>query len=212
MAEQPRLPTIPAAEPTAPPREPTPLAQQRVARAVRTQLELIPQSLDDRLAADHPARAIWALLERLDLTAFYAKVRVALAGPGRAASDPQVLLGLWLLATVEGIGSARKLARLSDEHDAYRWLRGGVAVNYHLLSTFRVAHEAALNTLLTQTIAVLLDVELVTLQRVAQDGVRVRASAGASSFRRRERLEQCQALAQAQVEGWPRSGTTRIPG
>jgi hypothetical protein len=111
-----------------------------------------------------------------------------------------VLLGLWLLATVEGIGSARQVARLCTVHDAYRWLRGGVPVNYHLLSAFRVAHEQALNALLTQTIAVLLDAELVTLQRVAQDGVRVRAGAGASSFRRRERLEECQALAEAQVK------------
>ena len=108
MAEQPALPVMPAAEePGEQRRPPTPLAQQRLARAVRTQIELIPQSLDDRLAADHPARAIWALLERLDLTAFYAAIRVALAGPGRSASDPRVLLGLWLLATVEGIGSAR---------------------------------------------------------------------------------------------------------
>ena len=185
-------------EPT--PREPVGVRGQRIARAVREQIELVPQSLEERLAADHPARAIWALLERLDLRGFYARIRAAVDGPGRPASDPRVLLGLWLLATVEGIGSARKLARLSDEHDAYRWLRGGVPVNYHLLSDFRVAHEAELDDLLTQTIAGLLDAELVTLRRVAQDGVRVRASAGASSFRRRERLERCRALAREQVE------------
>jgi len=109
-------------------------------------------------------------------------------------------LGLWLLATVEGIGSARRLARLSEEHDAYRWLRGGVPVNYHLLSDFRVAHQAEVNDLLTQTIALLLSEDLVQLKRVAQDGVRVRASAGASSFRRRERLEACQQAAREQVE------------
>jgi len=173
---------------------------QRIARAVREQVELVPQSLEDRVAADHPVRAIWALLERLDLRRFSAGIRAAVDGPGRPASDPQVLLGLWLLATVEGIGSARRLARLSEEHDAYRWLRGGVPVNYHLLSDFRVAHQAEVNDLLTQTIALLLSEDLVQLKRVAQDGVRVRASAGASSFRRRERLEACQQAAREQVE------------
>jgi hypothetical protein len=101
---------------------------------------------------------------------------------------------------VEGIGSARRLARLSEEHDAYRWLRGGVPVNYHLLSDFRVAHQAELDELLTQTIALLLSEELVTLRRVAQDGVRVRAAAGASSFRRRATLERCLGEAREQVE------------
>ena len=111
-----------------------------------------------------------------------------------------MLLGLWLLATVEGIGSARRLARLSEEHDAYRWLRGGVPVNYHLLSDFRVAHRAELDALLTQTIALLLSQELVTLTRVAQDGVRVRAAAGSGSFRRRATLERCLGEAREQVE------------
>ena len=173
---------------------------QRIARAVRDQIELVPQSLEDRVAADHPVRAIWAMLERLDLRAFSTKMRAAVDGPGRPASDPRVLLGLWMLATVEGIGSARRLARLTEEHDVYRWLRGGVPVNYHLLSDFRVAHQRELNELLTQTIALLMSEELVTLQRVAQDGVRVRASAGSGSFRRRATLERCLQQAREQVE------------
>jgi transposase len=201
MREQPTLPEMPeAAESLTAVPAPTVAGAQRIARAMRQQVELVPQSLEDRVAADHPVRAIWGLVERLDLSRFSAGIRVALDGPGRSASDPKVLLGLWMLATVEGIGSARRLARLSEEHDAYRWMRGGVAVNYHLLSDFRVAHQEALNELLTQTITVLLDAELVTLTRVAQDGVRVRASAGAGSFRRRERLEHCQTLAREQVE------------
>lgn len=179
---------------------PVSLAAQRIARAVREQVEMVPQSLEERVREDHPVRAIWALLERLDLGALYAPIRAAVDGPGRPASDPRVLLGLWVLATVEGIGSARRVARLSEEHDAYRWLRGGVPVNYHLLSTFRVAHREALDEVLTQTIALLLSEELVTLERVAQDGVRVRAAAGSGSFRRRASLEQCLTEAREQVE------------
>jgi len=73
-------------------------------------------------------------------------------------------------------------------------------VNYHLLADFRVAHRAELDELLTQTIALLLSEELVTLARVAQDGVRVRAGAGAGSFRRRAALERCLGEARERVE------------
>src|SRR3712207_5418860 len=78
--------------------------------------------------------------------------------------------------------------------------RGGVPVNYHLLADFRVAHRAELDGLLTQTIALLLSEDLVGLQRVAQDGVRVRAAAGTGSFRRRATLERCLHEAREQVE------------
>ena len=119
---------------------------------------------------------------------------------GRPATDPQVPLALWLLSTVEGIVSARRLTRLCQEHDAYRWLCGGVPINYHMLSDFRVAHQGALDELLTQIVASLTAAGAVTLDRVAQDGMRVRASAGASSFRRKETLKAHLKDARAQVK------------
>ena len=210
MSEQAVLPEMPAAG-KASPKPPVPLGAQRVRRPVRNQVELVPRTLDDLVPADHPARAIWALLERLDLEAFYAKIRAAIDGPGRAASDPKVLLALWLLATTEGIGRARRLARLTEEHDAYRWLRGGVPLNHQLLSDFRTAHPTAVDDLLTETAAVLLHAGAITLERVAQDGVRVRANAGASSFRRRETLEQCLSEAWDQVERLARERETPDP-
>lgn len=199
MVDQPMFPGMP--EPTEPsPALPTRPEAARVIRPVRNQVEWTPRDLDSLLAADHPARAIWALLERLDLAGFYGSIKAVLDRPGHPASDPAVLLALWLLGTVEGVGSARKLARLCREHDAYRWLRGGVPVNYHQLSDFRVAHQQELDELLTQIVTALLYGGAVTLERVAQDGMRVRASAGASSFRRRETLAACRTAAREQVE------------
>ena len=118
---------------SAPPTRPE---EARVLRPVRYQLQWLPRTLDEVLAEDHPARAIWGFLEKLDLSAFYGSIKATLDRPGRSTTDPQVLLAVWLLATVEGIGSARRLARLCQEHDAYRWLCGGVPINYHMLSTF----------------------------------------------------------------------------
>lgn len=188
-------------EPVASPAESATRPQDaRVMRAVRHQVEWTPRTLDSLLPQEHPARSVWVFLERLDLSGFYASIRAVADRPGRPASDPQVLLALWVFATVQGIGSARELARLCEEHDAYRWLRGGVPVDYHLLSDFRVAHQAALDALLTDIVAAMMAEGLVTLEAVAQDGVRVRASAGASSFRGREALQQCLAAAQAQVK------------
>src|SRR5665811_1908303 len=142
----------------------------------------MPRSLDEFLPADHLARAVLALVERLDLDGFYASIKAVIDGPGRPASDPKVLLALWVYATADGVGSARQLARLCEEHDAFRWLRGGVPINYHMLSDFRTAHGPALDELLSQILAAMMKADLVSLKRVSQDGVRVRSDAGAASF------------------------------
>lgn len=171
----------------------------RILEANRTQVLLRPTDLEGLLPPDHSARALWACAERLDLTAFYAPIAAVEGAAGRPAIDPKILLTLWLYATSEGVGSARELARLCEAHDAYRWICGGVHVNHHTLSDFRVAPAAALDLLLTETLAVLLKEGLITLTRVAQDGTRIRASAGAASFRREKSLRRCLAEAEAQV-------------
>lgn len=187
-------------DPQAPkPEELTSPQQARVLRPVRNQVEWVARALDAWLPDDHPARAIWAFLERLDLSAFYASIKSVQGRAGHPTTDPQVLLALWLFATSEGIGSARQIDRLCKEHDAYRWLCGGVPINYHTLSDFRVAHQGALDNLLTEILASMMDAGLVKLHHVAQDGMRVRASAGASSFRRESTLQRCLAEAQQQV-------------
>jgi transposase len=195
---EPTLFELPPTEEPVPAR-PTRPEEARVLRPVRHQLQWLSRTLDEVLAEDHPARAIWSVLEKLDLSTFYSAIKATLDRPGRPTTDPQVLLAVWLLATVEGIGSARKLTRLCHEHDAYRWLCGGVPINYHMLSDFRVAHQESLDELLTQIVASLTTAGAVTLERVAQDGMRVRASAGASSFRRQETLEAHLEEARAQV-------------
>jgi hypothetical protein len=118
---------------------------------------------------------------------------------GRSAIAPQILLALWLYATLQGVGSARQLSRLMLEHDAYRWISGGVQVNHHSLSDFRVAHGAALDELLSTSVAALMSAGAVKLERVAQDGVRVRADAGAASFRRKASLQDNLEVARARV-------------
>ena len=185
-------------------------APVRVVSADRQQLELRPMDLDGLVAADHPVRAMWAAVERLDLRAFYEPIRAREHEPGRPPTDPKVLVALWLYATAEGIGSARELERLCGEHHAYQWLRGGVPINYHLLSDFRVGHEQALDELLTQVLAVLLQQKLITLRCVSQDGLRVRASAGTSSFRRRIKLKEWLAIARQQVEVVKASDAARV--
>lgn len=171
----------------------------RLETANRTQIELHPCDLEELLPPGHGARLVWRFVEGLDLSAFYAAIRAREGHAGRAAIDPKILVALWLYATMDGVGSARELDRLCLSHDAYRWLRGGVPVNYHTLSDFRVDHQAALDTLLTQSIAVLLHGGIVTMARVAHDGTRVRGSAGAGSFRRGARLQDCVTAARKQV-------------
>lgn len=181
-------------------RAPEPAGVPRLVRANRDQFELRAVDLEGLLPAEHPARAVWAFVESLDLSPLYAQVQSVEGRAGRPATDPRIYLALWLYATAEGVGSARALARLCEQHDAYRWICGGVSVNHHSLSDFRVGQVEFLDRLLTQSVAVLMQQGLVRLQRVAQDGMRVRASAGAASFRRLPKLRECLKQAHEQID------------
>jgi transposase len=172
----------------------------RCRRPDREQALLQPVCLEELLPADHEARAIWEVTGRLDLSGFYAAVAARGEQPGRSATDPRLLLALWLYATKEGVGSGRELERRCRYHDAYRWLCGGVSVNYHTLNDFRVSHGAALDELFTSVLTSLVSQQVVTVERISQDGTRVRAWAGKSSFRRRASLERLQRELAAHVQ------------
>jgi transposase len=172
----------------------------RVLMPRRDQIELRPMDLEAVLPEGHRARLVWAWVQRQDLSGLYAAIKVRQGGVGRSALAPEMLLALWLCATLEGVGSARQLSRLVLEHDAYRWISGGVQINHHSLSDFRVEHGGALDELLSTSLAALMTAGAVKLQCVAQDGVRVRASAGASSFGRKGRLQENLRAARARVD------------
>ncbi len=163
----------------------------RLRFAERDQVAWRPLSLDGLLADDHRVRLVWDFVAGLDLTALHATIKAVDGRPGHPSADPRILLALWLYATVEGIGSAREIARLCDEHIAFQWLCGGVGMNAKTLADFRVGHSAVLERLLVDSFTALVRAGVASLDRVAQDGVRVRASAGAASFRRHSTLQEC---------------------
>jgi transposase len=172
---------------------------RRIRRAVRNQVEMQTCALDELLERDHQARIVWEWVHTLDLSELEARIQAVEHGPGQAPADPRILMALWLYATLRGVGSARELDRLCRDHIAYRWICGGVSMNYHTLADFRTQHVALLDRLLTESVAALLAEGLVSLDRVAQDGMKVRASAGAASFRRRPTLEEALRDAETQL-------------
>lgn len=170
----------------------------RVLLPNRLQMEMRPVDLESLLPEDHKARIVWGYVEQQDLSALYARIKAVEGGVGRPAIAPEILMSLWLYATLEGVGSARALERLCEAHDAYRWLCGGVRVNYHTLADFRTQCGEFLDQVLTRNVTALLSSGALTMVRVAQDGMRVRADAGTTSFRRKTRLTDY--LAQARVQ------------
>src|SRR5262245_27790886 len=108
--------------------------------------------LEGLLASDHRARVVVNFVEGLDLWELYAAIKAREGEPGRPPPDPAVLMALWLYATIEGVGSARQLERLTRSELAYRWIAGGVPLNYHGLADFRVAHVGLLDRLLTESV------------------------------------------------------------
>src|SRR5438105_491951 len=165
----------------------------------RQQVIMAMHCCDDLIDADHPVRVIWRVVGVLNLERFYEPIKAREGEVGRDTTDPRLLVALWLYAATRGVGSARELARLCAESHPYLWLCGGVSLNHHTLSDFRVMHGDALDELLTQVIASLVEKKLVSVQRISQDGTRVRACAGASSFRRKDRLHLLLKQARVQV-------------
>jgi transposase len=171
----------------------------RLRKAERLQLSMEPHCIDDLVGARHSVRTVMAVVEKLEVSGFCERIRAREGQAGRDATDPRLLVGLWLYGCTRGIGSARELARRCEESAPFRWLCGGVTVNHRLLSDFRIDHSDALDKLFTQVLATLVDKKLVRVSRISQDGVRVRVSAGSSSFRREERLQQLLEQARQQV-------------
>lgn len=167
--------------------------EPRLREPQREQLEWRSMDIDGLIGTDHPARTIWAYVERLDLRELEDAIKSREGRPGHPTISPQLLVALWLFATSQGVGSARALDRLCNSHDAYRWLCGGVSVNYHTLSDFRVDHVELLDRLLVENVAALAQAGIIDLSTLTQDGVRLRASAGAASFRREATLKKHEA-------------------
>jgi len=192
------LPDQPESTP-APPQAPL-VGTPRFQPAVRDQVCFRTASLDELIPQEHSVRVIWDYALQANLAPLYEQIKAVERHAGRPPIDPRILFALWLYATTRGVGSARLLEELCRTKIDYQWICGDVRVNYHTLADFRRDHGALLDDLLTQSVAVMMAEGLVDLERVAQDGMRVRASAGAASFRRKPTLEEALAEAQAQVE------------
>ncbi|WP_372725343.1 IS1182 family transposase [Novipirellula sp.] len=174
--------------------------QARTNRPERTQIEMRMLSLDQLVASDHRVRLVWAYCQSLDLSPFYQPIKARQGTRGRNPIDPRILFALWFYATLEGITSARRIAELTTRDFCYLWICGGVTVNYHTLSDFRTKHIEELEQLLSDSITVLLNEKLITLETIGQDGMRVRASAGSSSFRSEPTLQRMQEEAEKYLE------------
>jgi len=188
-------------EPEAPDRPPAGDRQPRLQPINRNQLLLRPVDVEQLIAPDHPARAIWDLLGQRDLTPFYEQIEAVEGVAGRPARDPRLLISLWIYAYLEGTPSAREMARQCDYNPAYQWLTAATTVSAHTLSDFRTQHGEAVKNLITQILGLLAEENLVDLQQVTQDGTKVRAAAGADTFRRQTTLERHLEEARQRIEG-----------
>ena len=179
----------------------------------REQMVLRPMDVERLVSEDHEVRAIWDFVGRLDLSRYYEEIEVVEGEAGRSASDPRLLISLWIYAYSKGVSAAREISRLCEYDPAYQWLTGMEPINYHTLSDFRVKHKEALDELFTQILGLLSSEGLISLERVMHDGVKIKACASADTFRREERIRAHLELAREQVEqmGDPRTAEEVSP-
>jgi transposase len=191
-------------------------SEARFIRADRVQTRWDFIDLEALLPSDHRARIVMSFVESLDLQALYDSIKAREGEPGRPPPDPAVLLGLWLYATIEGVGSARQLGRLAERDLAYRWIAGGVPLNYHGLADFRVGHVAVLDRLLSESVTALIGEGVVSLAEIVVDGTKVRANARRDSFKTGSKLarieaavEQRLATLKVEIESDPEASSRR---
>lgn len=168
---------------------PSPTPAPRYLPIDRQQLRLEPLNVDQLIDDDHPARKIWRLVERLDLSRFETEIRAVEGVPGRPSHSPHLLTAVWIYAYSKGLHSAREIERQMNHEPGLRWLSGLTVINHHTLSDFRVGFGEALRELFEQVLAMLTMKGLITLERVAVDGTKIRADAGKKSFGQREKIE-----------------------
>jgi len=171
----------------------------RLAAVDRRQLVMRTMDVELLIEEDHPARAIWELVGRLDLRRYYADIEAVEGRAGRDHTDPQVLISLWLYAYSRGISSGREVARRCEYEPAFQWLCALEPISHRTLSGFRSGHQGALNDLFVQVLGMLSAEGLITLERVTLDGTKIKANAGGNTFRRKEKLEAHLQLAREQV-------------
>jgi len=181
-------------------REESGVAKPRLRVVNRQQLVMRTFDLEKSIPADHPARAIWAMVERLDMSAFEATIKAVEGHAGQRALDPRVLTALWIYGNSEGISSARELSRWCEYEPGSQWITGLAALNYHTLSDFRVQHREALNEIFTQVLGILSADGLIELKQVMQDGTKIKANVASGSFHREQHLRQHLEVARQQVE------------
>jgi transposase len=197
MPDQPKLLDIPEQ----PEQKPRPKhGQLKLSSVNRQQTKLVNLCVEELIAADHKARAIDQLVQRLNLSAFTGSLKTTKGCPGRAAWPPSLLLSVWVYAYSEGISSAREIERMMPWEPGLQWLSGVETVNAHTLADFRVEHKAALDELFVQLLTVLEEGGFVDLGQVMHDGTKIRAQAGADSYRREKHVRDRLAKARAVVE------------
>jgi transposase len=204
------LPGMAATTAPAPKPAPEPLvarARARIKPVERNQMMMRPVDVERLIEEDHPARAIWEFVGQLDLSAYTEPIEAVEGVAGRPVWDPRLLISLWVYAYSRGIGSAREISRRLQYDPAFQWLAGLEVINHHTLSDFRVGYDQQLTELFTNCLGVLSAEGLVSLERVMHDGTKIRACAGADSFRREETLQRHLEAARQQVEamGDPRA-------
>ncbi len=169
---------------------PNPRLYFKIRKPVRNQLEFQMMALDDLIPEDHKAKFIWNFVQKMNTDPCFQRIKSLICGPGRYATDPELIFCLWLFAYSEGVSGSRQIVERTKHHDAYKWICGGISVNHTMLCEFRSAEPEIFEELLTSSLAVMMEQGFLEAEDIAQDGSKIKAAAGNNTCRREPSIQE----------------------
>ena len=172
----------------------------KVRKPERAQVQFVSTSLDDLIDESHLARKIWHFVESLNTTVLFSGLKTQEGKAGQRAIDRQVLLALWLYALISGITSGREIARRIESDNPFKWIAGGLHINYHTIDDFRSTNKDSFGDLMVQMIASMISADVISGETIAVDGMKISAKAKGSRFHRKKTIEEYLAQAEAYLK------------
>src|SRR5215212_3689629 len=143
------------------------------------QAMLLPPSLDELIAQNHPVRVVNNVLEQIDIIPILAKYKAG----GTSSFHPRMLLKVLVFAYINNIYSSRKIEEALQQNIHFMWLSSMSTPDHNTINRFRGERlKEVLRNIFTQVVQLLAQEGLLSIKELYTDGTKIEANANRYTF------------------------------